>query len=394
MPLPGLGSVAGLVRAPRGRARGAGSATPTTSRRPASTATTRAPAPPRCGPSRPGTVDVPKVHGRQVAYTSSDGTPVRMFVVRRRDRAGRAATRPSSTATAGSASPMTPGYSATTARLGRGRRRLRGRQPARRRRGGRELAPRRHARQQAERVRRLPRRRRTGCRQRLDDADQLADLRRLQRRAAGRRGAHSATRDVRGGRLLGAAARHGALRAVRARPAWSEEYGTASDADELGWLLAYSPYHHVDAGVGYPAVLFTVFDCDTRVDPLHARKMCAALQAAVPAGNPPIVLRRESDVGHGARRGQPQRGPVGRHLGVSREAHRVAAARLAGFSAAPHRAASPSRPRRSRTTRPPGSRPTIPRCDARCRARARWSPPRFGHGRPRHAGCPDRRRRR
>ncbi len=60
---------------------------------------------------------------------------------------------------------------------------------------------------------------------------------------------------------------------------WNDEYGTADDPDELGWLLAYSPYHHVRDGVAYPAVLFTVFDGDTRVDPMHARKMCAALQA-------------------------------------------------------------------------------------------------------------------
>jgi prolyl oligopeptidase len=54
---------------------------------------------------------------------------------------------------------------------------------------------------------------------------------------------------------------------------------------------------------GYPAVLFTVFDSDTRVDPLHARKMCAALQHAAPGSlaRHPILLRRESDVGHGAR---------------------------------------------------------------------------------------------
>src|SRR5664280_1998082 len=57
---------------------------------------------------------------------------------------------------------------------------------------------------------------------------------------------------------------------------WSDEYGSAADPTELGWLLSYSPYHHVVDGTDYPAVLFTVFDADTRVDPLHARKMCAA----------------------------------------------------------------------------------------------------------------------
>jgi prolyl oligopeptidase len=84
---------------------------------------------------------------------------------------------------------------------------------------------------------------------------------------------------------------------------WNDEYGTAADPEELGWLLSYSPYHHVREGTEYPAILFTVFDSDTRVDPLHVRKMCAALQHATTARWPdrPILLRRESDVGHGAR---------------------------------------------------------------------------------------------
>ncbi len=84
---------------------------------------------------------------------------------------------------------------------------------------------------------------------------------------------------------------------------WNDEYGSAADPTELGWLLGYSPYHHVREGVAYPAVLFTVFDNDTRVDPMHARKMCAALQHATSAPFPdrPILLRRESNVGHGQR---------------------------------------------------------------------------------------------
>ncbi len=65
---------------------------------------------------------------------------------------------------------------------------------------------------------------------------------------------------------------------------WNVEYGTASDAEQLGWLLAYSPYHHVMPGTEYPAVLFTVFTNDTRVDPVHAYKMCAALQHATASG--------------------------------------------------------------------------------------------------------------
>jgi prolyl oligopeptidase len=81
---------------------------------------------------------------------------------------------------------------------------------------------------------------------------------------------------------------------------WNDEYGTAADPTELGWLAGYSPYHRVREGVDYPAVLFTTFDSDTRVDPMHARKMCAALQHAT-AGSRPVLLRREKDVGHGAR---------------------------------------------------------------------------------------------
>jgi prolyl oligopeptidase len=78
------------------------------------------------------------------------------------------------------------------------------------------------------------------------------------------------------------------------------EYGSAAVREELGWLLSYSPYHRVVEGTAYPAVLFTVFEGDTRVDPLHARKLCAALQHATTSDRP-VLLRLERDVGHGAR---------------------------------------------------------------------------------------------
>ena len=81
---------------------------------------------------------------------------------------------------------------------------------------------------------------------------------------------------------------------------WNDEYGSAEVAQELAWLLAYSPYHRVVDGTCYPAVLFTVFDGDSRVDPLHARKLCAALQAATSC-DAPVLLRSEREVGHGAR---------------------------------------------------------------------------------------------
>ncbi len=54
------------------------------------------------------------------------------------------------------------------------------------------------------------------------------------------------------------------------------------------------------AGTAYPAVLLTAFEDDVRVDPLHARKMCAALQRAT-SSDRPVLLRQEAGVGHGAR---------------------------------------------------------------------------------------------
>ena len=82
---------------------------------------------------------------------------------------------------------------------------------------------------------------------------------------------------------------------------WNVEYGIGrrSPRSSAG-CYAYSPYHHVTDGVDYPAVLFTTFESDSRVDPLHARKLCAALQHATSADRP-ILLRNEAEVGHGAR---------------------------------------------------------------------------------------------
>jgi prolyl oligopeptidase len=67
----------------------------------------------------------------------------------------------------------------------------------------------------------------------------------------------------------------------------------------LEFLYAYSPYHHVKAGVAYPATLVFAAESESRVDPLHARKFVARLQAAH-AGLRPILLRMEGQAGHGA----------------------------------------------------------------------------------------------
>ncbi len=79
---------------------------------------------------------------------------------------------------------------------------------------------------------------------------------------------------------------------------WISEYGSAEDGDAFGWLYAYSPYHRVRPGVSYPPVLFAASDSDDRVDPLHARKMTAALQEAC-GGRAPVLLRIEPHAGHG-----------------------------------------------------------------------------------------------
>ncbi len=78
---------------------------------------------------------------------------------------------------------------------------------------------------------------------------------------------------------------------------WVSEYGAAKDPEQFKWLYAYSPYQHVTKGVKYPAVLFMTGDGDTRVAPLHARKMAALLQADT-GSDRPILLRYELKAGH------------------------------------------------------------------------------------------------
>jgi prolyl oligopeptidase len=81
---------------------------------------------------------------------------------------------------------------------------------------------------------------------------------------------------------------------------WVPEYGSAEDPEQFKALYQYSPYRvAVDAGQrAYPAVLFDSADHDDRVDPMHARKLAAVLQAAQ-TGEAPILLRIERNSGHG-----------------------------------------------------------------------------------------------
>ncbi len=82
---------------------------------------------------------------------------------------------------------------------------------------------------------------------------------------------------------------------------WIPEYGTAENPEHFRFLRAYSPYHNVKKGTKYPAVLLTAGENDSRVHPLHARKMAALLQAST-ASDPatkPILLWVDREAGHG-----------------------------------------------------------------------------------------------
>jgi prolyl oligopeptidase len=80
---------------------------------------------------------------------------------------------------------------------------------------------------------------------------------------------------------------------------WTSDYGSAEDAEQFRTLLAYSPLHNVRSGVDYPPTLVTTGDHDDRVVPGHSFKFAAALQAAQ-AGDAPVVIRIDTDAGHGA----------------------------------------------------------------------------------------------
>jgi prolyl oligopeptidase len=78
---------------------------------------------------------------------------------------------------------------------------------------------------------------------------------------------------------------------------WTAEYGSADNADQFPYLLRYSPYQNVKPGTKFPAIMFNTGDSDTRVDPLHARKMTALVQADN-ASDRPILLHYQTVSGH------------------------------------------------------------------------------------------------
>lgn len=80
-------------------------------------------------------------------------------------------------------------------------------------------------------------------------------------------------------------------------PFWVPEYGSADNPEQFKVIYAYSPYQHVVKGTKYPAMLFITGDADTRVAPLHARKMTALMQASTASSNP-VMLRYHVSGGH------------------------------------------------------------------------------------------------
>lgn len=247
----------------------------------------------------PGAVDVPAVHTRHVTYTSKDGTEVRMFVI----APTAAPTHPLPTILYGYGGfgvPLEPGFSATTlAWVEAG--------------GIYAIANLRGGGEEGEDWHRAGM---LGNKQNVYD-DFIAAAEWLIEAGLTTSDQLAIYGGSNGGLLVGAAMTQRPdlfaavvcsaplLDMVRYEQhglgaTWNVEYGSADVAEEFGWLHAYSPYHRVRPGTAYPATLFTVFEGDSRVDPLHARKMCAALQHAQVAERD-VLIRSEGDVGHGAR---------------------------------------------------------------------------------------------
>jgi prolyl oligopeptidase len=80
---------------------------------------------------------------------------------------------------------------------------------------------------------------------------------------------------------------------------WIPEYGDPDNEEDLRYILTYSPYHNIKNNVNYPTTIVTAGENDTRVDPLHAKKFVAAMQAR-PEQKNPIFLHMEFDSGHGS----------------------------------------------------------------------------------------------
>ena len=88
--------------------------------------------------------------------------------------------------------------------------------------------------------------------------------------------------------------------------AWTSDYGDPENAEDFKTLRGYSPYHNIAPGTEYPATLVTTADHDDRVAPAHSYKYAARLQRAQ-GGEAPILLRVQTQSGHGAGKGTSTR---------------------------------------------------------------------------------------
>ncbi|MFI6908931.1 prolyl oligopeptidase family protein [Nonomuraea sp. NPDC050394] len=297
VPTPGLGSIGGISERPDGGHEAwfgytDNTTPPTIQRYDARTGETTLWA------ASPGAVDVPPVKTSQAVYTSKDGTEVRMLIIEPVDRDG---PRPTIlNGYGGFGISMTPGYSAsilTWVEAG----------------GVYAIANLRGGGEEGEDWHRAGM---LGNKQNVFD-DFHAAAEHLIATGVTTSAQLGISGGSNGGLLVGAALTQRPelyaavvcsaplLDMVRYElfglgATWNVEYGSAEDPEGFGWLWSYSPYHHVREGVPYPATLFTVFQSDSRVHPLHAWKMCAALQHASGASRP-VLLRNETEVGHGAR---------------------------------------------------------------------------------------------
>jgi prolyl oligopeptidase len=79
---------------------------------------------------------------------------------------------------------------------------------------------------------------------------------------------------------------------------WVHEYGNPDIKEDLEKILLWSPYHNVKEQIKYPSFFFTTAIKDTRVDPLHSRKMSAILQNSNKKNK--VLIFTEMDAGHGS----------------------------------------------------------------------------------------------
>jgi prolyl oligopeptidase len=236
---------------------------------------------------------------RQVTYPSEDGTPVPMFLIAPAD-AGDGPRPTILIAYGGFGATAAPGYSPTIEAWVRSG----GIYAIAGVRGGGEYGPRWHA---AGRGMNKP----NAFADFAAAARWLADQGwttpgQLAIKGASHSGLMVAVAITRNPELYAAAVCQGALTDMVRYPGlglgtwWLNEFGSPDNPDELDALLGYSPYHRVEPGTNYPAVLLISARTDPRVGAAHTRKLTAALQHAT-MSDQPVLLRTEDDVGHGLR---------------------------------------------------------------------------------------------